>query len=259
MSFLGHLEELRWRLFRSSIVVLLFAIFIFIYRKPLMDVIYMSMSHTDFVTYEWFCILGQKMGIGDELCANDINLETVSISMTAQFSATIFFALVGGLVCAFPYIAYQIWSFVKPALRNNEKQASRGFLPYAILLFFIGTAFGYFIISPLCVQFFANWRLSDEITNIPTITSYMSIITTSTFFTALLFELPIISYILAKVGLISSDFLKKYRRHAIVIILILSAIITPPDFFSQIIVGIPVMMLYEISIMVTKRVERKKE
>lgn len=258
MSFLGHLEELRWRLFRSAIAVLLFAIVFFIFRQELVEVLYMSMSRTDFVTYAWFCDMGHLLGLGDELCAGSIDIQIVSNTMMAQFSSTIFFALVGGLICAFPYIAYQIWGFIKPALKQKEMHMSKSFLPYMILLFLCGIAFGYFIIAPLCVQFFANWRLHDEFVNLPSISSYMSIITTTTFFTGLLFELPILAYLLSKAGIITPEFMRKYRRHAIVVVLILSAIITPPDFFSQIIVSIPIIILYEISILVSSRVQKNQ-
>ncbi len=253
MSFLGHLEELRWRLFRSAIVVLVFAIAIFIFRKDLVEWIYMAMSRTDFITYKWFCQADNALGLGGELCATEIDFQTIVVSFTAQFSATMYFAIVGGIICAFPYIAWQIWGFVKPALNARETKVSTAFFPYSILLFILGLAFGYLIISPLCVQFFANWRIHDDVASLPTITSYMSIITTTTFFTALLFQLPIVSYLLTRLGIINPPFLRKFRKHSIVVILVLSAIITPPDLFSQIIVGIPIMLLYEISIKVSAR------
>ncbi len=253
MSFLGHLEELRWRLFRSAIVVLVFAIVIFIFRKDLMEWVYMAMSKPDFITYQWFCWIDNAIGLDGELCATEIDFQPISTSMTAQFSATMYFAIVGGIVCAFPYIAWQIWGFVKPALTATETKVSTKFFPYSIILFILGLAFGYLIISPLTVQFFANWRIHEGVANLPTISSYMSIITTTTFFTALLFQLPIISYLLSRLGIINPQFLRKFRKHSIVVILILSAIITPPDLFSQIIVGIPIMLLYEISIKVSAR------
>ena len=152
-----------------------------------------------------------------------------------------------------------MWKFIKPALHPKERKAAKGFVFYSSLLFVIGIAFGYFIIAPLCIQFFGEWTMDDDIHNIFTISSYMTIITTTTFFTGLLFQLPIVAYILAKVGVITPEFLRKYRKHAIVVVLIVSAIITPPDLFSQIIVAIPVTILYEISILVTRRVERKRQ
>jgi len=256
MSFLSHLEELRWRLFRIAILVIIFAVCIFIFTEPLLDSLYISMSHSDFITYQFFCKTGDLLGLEDELCATEIKLNLQSITPTAQFSTQLLFSIVGGIIAAFPYIAWNIWHFVKPALKSNEQKASRGFVIYASLLFVLGILFGYYIIAPLCVQFFGNWSMSDEITNNFTITSYMSIITTTTFFTGLLFELPILVYILSKIGLLSPEFLRKYRKHAFVLVLILAAIITPPDLFSQIIVAIPIAILYEISIIVSNRVRK---
>ena len=182
----------------------------------------------------------------------------VNPTVTGQFASAFMFALIGGVACAFPFIIFQLWGFIKPALKKREIDASTSFVPYAIFLFFAGLAFGYFIISPLAVQFFANFNLSDEITNLPSISSYMSIITTSTFFSALLFEMPILVLFLSKIGIVTPAFLRKYRRHAIVGVLILSAVITPPDFFSQVIVAVPILILYEISIMVSSRVHKRK-
>jgi len=179
--------------------------------------------------------------------------------MTKQFSTNMYFAIVGGIVLVFPFIFNQFWSFLKPGLKENEVTVTKGVVFFASILFFLGVLFGYYLISPLCVQFFGGYKLSSEIQNNFTISSYMSMITTSTFFSGLFFELPIVVFILSKLGLVSSKMLKKFRKHALVGILLLSAIITPPDVISQVLVSIPILILYEIGIGVAKLVEKKKE
>ena len=157
----------------------------------------------------------------------------------------------------FPFIFHQIWSFVKPGLKDKEVYVTKGIVFYGSLLFFFGVAFGYFLVSPLCVQFFGSYKLTAEIQNNFTINSYMTMITTTTLFSGLFFELPIIIYLLTKLGIISPALLIKYRKHALVAILVLSAIITPPDIISQVLVSFPILILYEIGIIASKRVAKK--
>lgn len=258
MSFFGHLEELRWRLVRMAAVIVSLAVIIFIYTEPILDLIYISMSQPDFVTYRFFCEMGHFLGLENNLCVEKIDITLQSVKLTGQFGTNIYFSMVGGVVVAFPFIFWQIWSFIKPGLKQNEKNATKGIVIYASILFLLGIAFGYFVIAPLTIQFFGNYTMSTAIKNIPTISDYIGIITATTFWTGLLFELPIIIYILSKLGMVGPEFLRKYRKHAAVGVLILAAIITPPDFFSQIVVAIPILVLYEISIMVSKRVVNNK-
>jgi sec-independent protein translocase protein TatC len=258
MSFIDHLDELRWRLVKSAACIIVLAVIMFIYTETIIENIYINMSETDFITYRYLCTAGKYLGIDDILCASKINLELQSIKMTGQFGTNIYFAIIAGIVMSFPFILFQLWSFVKPGLKANEIQATKGIVFYASVLFFTGIFFGYFLISPLCVQFFGNYTMSDKIKNIFTISDYISVITTTTFYTGLLFELPVIIYILTKLGIVGPDFLRRYRKHAVVVVLILAAIITPPDFFSQILVAIPILLLYEISIMVSSRAEKKQ-
>jgi sec-independent protein translocase protein TatC len=168
-------------------------------------------------------------------------------------------SIIGGVVFSFPFLFYQIWAFVKPGLRDNEKSMASGIVLYVSLLFFLGISFGYFIVAPLCVQFFAVFTMSEQIENIPTISSYMSLVLSTIFYTGLLFLLPVVSYLMTKLGVITPDFLKKYRKHSIIGVLILSAAITPPDLISQVIVSIPILILYEIGIIVSNRVEKNKK
>jgi len=259
MSFIDHLEELRWRLVRVAIVIVVGAVVIFANTELIINNVFLTMKDTDFFTYRGLCFISKTLGIGETLCASEIRLNLQSIKMTGQFSTNIFFAIVGSVSCAFPYVFWEIWGFIKPALKAKEKKSAQGVVFFGSLLFFIGLLFGYFIISPLCVQFFGNFTMSSTITNDFTISSYLSIITTTTFFTGLFFLLPILIFILSKLDIVTPAFLKKYRRHAIVIILVLSAVITPPDFISQVIVAIPVLVLYEVGIYVSKITVRKKD
>ena len=251
MSFLDHLEELRWRLVRCAISVLIFSVVIWYYQEWIMDNVFLSMSKSDFITFRWMC---DFLGI----CSEDITLKMQSTSLSGQFSYALMMSIMGGIVISFPYIFYQIWAFVKPGLKKNEKSMASGIVFYVSLLFFLGISFGYFIVAPLCVQFFAIFSISKQIENIPTISSYMSLILSTVFYTGLLFLLPVVSYLLAKLGIITASFLRKYRKHAIVGVLILSAAITPPDIVSQIVVSIPILLLYEVGIFVVARVEKNK-
>ena len=258
LSFLGHLEELRWRLVRSSIIIIITAIVLFYFTDPIVNKVYINMSKTSFPTYKFFCFLSSKLGLSDVLCAKDIPIQIQSIEMTKQFSTNMYFAIIGGLIISFPFTFYQIWSFIKPGLKINEAKATKWIVFNASILFFIGVLFGYFLISPLCVQFFGGYKLTDQIQNNFTISSYMSMITTSTFLSGLFFELPVVMYLLAKIGILGVDILRKYRRHALVGVLILSAIITPPDVISQLLVTFPIYALYELGIIVVKTVEKKR-
>ncbi|MFM7637979.1 MAG: twin-arginine translocase subunit TatC, partial [Crocinitomicaceae bacterium] len=182
-----------------------------------------------------------------------------STTVSGQFSYAMMLSILGGVVGAFPYIVYQLWKFIEPGLKVNEKSNVKGIVFYISLLFFIGILFGYFIVAPLSVQFFGSFTISNQIENNFTISSYMSMILSTIFYCGLFFLLPVVSYFLTRIGLFGSDFLKKYRRHAIVVILILAAIITPPDVISQVVVTIPIYILYEISILVSVRVEKQIE
>ena len=176
-----------------------------------------------------------------------------STALSGQFSYALMMSILGGVVLAFPFVFYQLWAFVKPGLKDVEKSLANGIVLYVSLLFFVGICFGYFIVAPLCVQFFSLFTMSKQIENIPTVSSYMSMVLSTIFYTGLLFLLPVISYLLTKIGIITPGFLKKYRKHAIIGVLILSAAITPPDLVSQVIVAIPIVFLYEIGIIVSKR------
>lgn len=260
MSFLGHLEELRWRLVKSVIAILVVAIVLFVFRKEVVDVVFMSMKQTDFPTYQFFCWLSHTIGIDDGLCASEIPIAPQAINPTSIFSTAMYFSFIGGFIVMFPFVFYQMWSFIRPALKESEFKVARGSVFWASLLFLLGVGFGYFLVSALAVQFFGTFEITSEgIDKRFTINSYLSLITTTTLFSGLFFELPMIIMILTKLGIVSSAYLKKYRKHALIIVLIVSAIITPPDVISQLLVAGPIMLLYEIGIIVAKRIESARK
>ncbi len=251
MSFLQHLEELRWRVIKSVIAVLIFSVGMWFVKEWLIEHLFVAMTKSNFVSFQMLC---DHLNI----CIGEIPVKFQSNKVAAQFSYALMMSIVGGFIIAFPYVFYQLWAFVKPGLKSNEKKAVSGITFYVTLLFFIGVLFGYFVVAPLCIQFFGGFSLSPKFENFWRIDSFMSLIISSVILTGLLFLLPIVIYILSKIGLVSPAILKKYRKHAIVVVLILAALITPPDFISQVIVGIPILLLYEISILISKRVEKKR-
>jgi sec-independent protein translocase protein TatC len=252
MPFLNHLEELRWRLVRAAVAILTVGTVIWFYQETIINVVFLSMAKKEFITFRIMC---QFFGV----CITEIPIKFQSMTVSGQFSYALMMSFLGGIVVTFPYLFYQIWAFVKPGLKFKEKNLARGIVFYVCLLFFLGILFGYYIVAPLSIQFFGSYQMSSKIENIFTVNSYMSTILSTVFYCGLFFLLPVVTYLLTKIGLFDSVFLKKYRKHAIVIILILAAIITPPDVISQIIVSIPILILYEIGIVVSKRVEKQKK
>lgn len=251
MSFLDHLEELRWRLVRCVAVIIIIAAVLWTFQEWILDNIFLSMKSPSFISFRLLC---EYLGI----CIDEIPVKMQSTTMGGQFGYSMMMSFLGGVVIGFPFIFYQIWAFVKPGLKTNEKSVVTGIVFYVSMLFFLGIAFGYFVVSPMCVQFFGSYQMSKNIENIFTINSYMSTILSTIFYSGLLFLLPVVVYLFTKLGIVTPAFLRKYRKHSIVGVLILSAVITPPDMISQIIVSIPILMLYEIGILVSARVEKKR-
>ncbi|TMI98188.1 MAG: twin-arginine translocase subunit TatC [Bacteroidetes bacterium] len=259
MSFIEHLEVLRGHLFRSVLAIAVGAVVFIIYNTFFVREVLMGPTHADFPTYKWLCRLGHAIGLGDNMCMKDIGLKMQSTSVSGQFSMYFTLIFIGGIIVAFPYIFWEFWRFIKPALTKKELSKTRGVIFWVSLLFFLGITFGYFIIAPYTVNFFANFQLDENIENRWTITSYIDTLVPLILGTGLAFQLPLVMFFLAKVGLMSPDFLRRNRKYAIVIILILAGIITPPDVISQIICTIPLMLLYEISIWLTAKVQKEKE
>lgn len=257
MTFLEHLEELRWHLVRSFASVFVVAVLAFLYKEFLFDTIIFGPSDPDFFTNRILTILGNKFEI-PSLCINQGVIHFQNIQMAGQFTMHLKVSFIVGLVVAFPYIFWEFWRFIKPALYQQEVKHSRGAIFFASILFSVGIFFAYYIICPLSVHFLNNYHVSEKVDNILNLGSYISTISSIVLAGGIVFELPILIYFLAKVGLVSAQTLKKYRRHAIVGSLLLAAIITPPDVISQILVCFPLIFLYEGGILIAKNIEGKR-
>ena len=251
MPFLGHLEELRWRLVKSVIAILVFAIVIFYFTEWITNNVFLALAEPEFPIFRFFCW-------AFSICSDAIAIDFQSIQMSGQFSTNLMMALIGGLILAFPFVFYQLWGFIKPGLKQSEVKTVRGIVGFVSVLFFVGILFGYYVVAPLSVQFLGNWQMTEAIENNITINSYLKTIISTVFFTGLLFLLPVVILIFSRLGIVTSDFLKKYRKHSFVAVLIISAIITPPDLFTQIVVSIPILLLYEFGILIARRIEKKR-
>jgi sec-independent protein translocase protein TatC len=260
MSFIDHLEALRWHILRSVIAVLVGAIVIFIFANEVVDKVIMGPTHPWFVTYSILCKIGHKINMVQSLCLSNFKIEFQSNAMTEQFMMTFTIAFVGGFIVAFPYVFWEIWRFVKPALSKKEVRKTRGIIFWVSALFFTGVAFGYFVLTPFMVNFYSTYSLSPMIKFIPTLSDYIENLIYTTVGIGVLFQMPLIILFLSRIGIISPKFLRTYRRHAIVIILIMAAIITPStDPFSLTIVTIPLYALYEASIFISAKVFKERE
>ena len=257
MSFLDHLGELRWHLVRSSIAIFLFAVLAFLSKEIIFDVIIFGPKQMDFPTYTFFCWLSSYVG-GNVFCFDEMPFELLNMRMSGQFQMHLWVSLVTGVIIAFPYVFWEIWRFIQPGLHEIERKNSRGVILYTTVLFLLGVLFGYYVIVPLSVQFLGTYSVSSEIFNRIDLTSYIGMISSVTLATGILFQLPMAVYFLSMLGIVTPDVLKSYRRHAIVGILLLSAIITPPDIASQILVSFPVLILYQISIGVSRRIIKRR-
>ncbi|MFN7013269.1 MAG: twin-arginine translocase subunit TatC [Bacteroidia bacterium] len=257
MSFLDHLEELRWHIIRSAVAVLIMAILAFTFSRYIFDYIIVAPKSPDFITYRLLCKITSLMTGDDSLCIKEIPITLINIEMAGQFSTDVIVSFFSGLILAFPYVVWEIWQFLKPALHENERKNTRGFVFYVSILFITGVLFGYYLILPLSVNFLGNYKVSEEVFNQISLGSYISTTVTLCMSSGIVFQLPILVYILSRLGLITPDFMRKYRKHSIIVVLFISAIITPPDITSQILVSIPIIILYEISIFISASVQKK--
>jgi sec-independent protein translocase protein TatC len=258
MSFLEHLEELRWHIIRSILAILVLMIVAFIFKNLIFDHVILAPRRSTFFTNRLLCHLGDLLHT-PALCINSHPFNLINIKMSGQLTTHITVAMVTGVILAFPYILWEFWKFLRPALRENEAQHARGAVFAASLLFFTGVVFGYYALAPLSIHFLSSYQISGDVVNQINVRSYIGTLTSICLATGLVFELPIITFFLTKVGIITPKFLTKYRRHAIVVIFIVAAIITPPDVFSQMLVSIPLLVLYEVGIIISRRVMKKKE
>jgi sec-independent protein translocase protein TatC len=258
MSFFDHLEALRWHLIRSALAIVVFTIIAFAFYSWIYDHIIMAPSKPDFWTFRMMCDLGALLH--RDMCPNKINIHLINTEMAGQFTLMIDSSLMIGLVMGIPYLLYELWRFIKPALHEKERKAASGFVFYASFLFLLGVLFGYYVITPVSLNFLAGFTVSQSIENLFSVDSYMSSVATLTLATGLVFELPILVYILANLGILTPKFMRESRRYAIVIILIVAAVVTPtPDMLTMTVVAIPLFLLYELSISVAGTVQKRKK
>ena len=258
MTFIEHLEELRWHVIRAVGAIFVFAIIAFIYIQDIFKYIILGPKSPDFWTYRMLCKLSDYTGYAD-LCVKKLDFTLQALGVSDQFTMALTSSVIIGLCFAFPYAFWELWRFIKPGLRVVERKAARGAVFYVSLLFLMGLFFGYYIVSPLAINFLANYQLTPEIKNQFDLTSYIGIIVTLSLGCALMFQMPIVAFVLSKVGILTPGFLREYRKHAWIVILIVAGIITPsPDIYSQVLVAMPLAMLYEVSILVSGSIQRER-
>jgi sec-independent protein translocase protein TatC len=258
MSFWDHLEELRKVLVRSALAVTVFSIIAFLNRHFIFDYIVLAPTKPDFPTNKFFCWAGEYFSI-EGICMENLGMQIININMSGQFMTHMYISFIVGVFIAFPFILSQIWRFIRPALHSSEARLSAWAIISSSLLFFIGALFSFYMIIPMTINFFSSYQVSDMVTNQISLTSYISTFVSLNFGIGLVFELPVLVYFLTKIGIVTPSFLKKNRKYTLVILLIVAAIITPPDMFTQIITTIPLMALYELSILVSQHVYKQQQ
>jgi sec-independent protein translocase protein TatC len=258
MAFVDHIEELRWHIIRSVLAILVVSIIVFIYSSEIYTNIITAPTRSSFISYRWLCALGHRIGT-ESLCLQDINLSLQNTEMSGQFLLSFSSSVMMGFIISFPYIFWEFWQFMKPALNPEELKHARGIVFWSSLLFATGVLFGYMVLAPFTINFFANYQLSPDIKNIFTITNYYDSLSDMVLGMGIVFELPIVVFFLSRVGILTPAVMRKQRRYAVVILIFLSEIITPPDWFSWMLVFVPVYILYEISITISARAERDRK
>jgi sec-independent protein translocase protein TatC len=257
MGFLDHIEDLRWHIVRSVFAVFIGAIVAFAKIEWIFDRVILGPAHDDFISYKWFCDFG-KMLHYDGFCLGKVNMEFQNTAVAGQFTMSLSVSLMLGFIMAFPYILWELWKFIKPALRPLEIKMARGFVFWCSLLFFLGVGFAYFIVAPYTINFFGNYTLSPLFKNIITIENYYDTMSNMIVAMGVVFELPMLVLFLTRIGVITPQFLKKQRRYAFLILFIVSEIITPPDLFSCLIVFVPLYALYEVTVAISARAQKAK-
>jgi len=262
MSFIDHLEVLRWHIVRAVISVLICGILFFVYIDEIFDLVIMGPTRNDFISYRVFCSMSHFLGLGDSLCMPPMKLNLQVNSVSGTFMSSITIAIVGGLIVSAPLIFWEIWKFVRPALKPSELKYTSGIIFWVSMFFFIGASFGYFMLAPFTFNFLANYTIGTigAINYMPTLSDYLDTLIDITLGAGIAFELPMATWVLSKLGIITPGFLRTYRKYAYVVLLVLAAIITPsPDWGSQLIVVVPLVLLYEISILIAVRVKKKQD
>ena len=258
MSFLEHLEELRWHIIRSISAIFILMIAAFIFKNFIFNSVIIAPTKPAFFTNRVLCQLGDLLNTS-ALCINTKPLNLINIKMSGQLTTHIAISMIAGLILAFPVILWEFWKFFKPALHSNEAKYAKGAVFAASMLFFIGVLFGYYMLAPLSIHFLSSYEISPDVVNQINIRSFIGTLSSICLATGLVFELPIVAFFLTKIGVVTPTFMRKYRKHAIVVIFIVAAIITPPDIFSQTLVAIPLLILYEVSIIISGKVMKQKD
>jgi sec-independent protein translocase protein TatC len=259
MTFWEHLDELRGTLWRIIIAILVTSITAFAFKEVLFDDIILAPKSKTFITYRAFCKIGEWLSM-PSLCIDPSQFQLININLAGQFTSHMNISLVAGLIIALPYVLWELWRFVKPGLNEQEIRSSRGAVSVISLLFILGVLFSYFIVAPLMINFLGGYAVSAAVSNQIALTSYVSSITLMTLLMGLLFELPVLILFLTKIGIVTPKYLRKYRKHTMIGILIIAGIITPsPDVFSQLIVSVPLYALFELSVAISSRMYRKKQ
>lgn len=259
MSFFDHVDDLRRHLFRAVAAILVGTIAAFIQKSLIFDTLIFGPKRTDFWTYRMLCDLSHRIYHDDTMCLQDIGFVVSNITMSGQFTQHLYVAFIAGLILAFPFILWEVWKFIRPALKKSERNKIRGVVFYSSVLFFLGILFGYYFLTPVSLSFLGSYRVSEEVINEINLESYIDFVATLTLATGVVFELPVVVFFLAKLGVMGAAFMQKYRRHAFLVILIVAAVVTPPDVTSQVLMTIPLYGLYELSILIAARVERNKK
>ncbi len=258
MTFVEHLDDLRTRIFRGLLAIALFSVVAFFFKDFIFNEVILKPKDKSFITNRLMCEAAHRFD-APALCINQHELKIINIDLAGQFKAHLLVSVIFGFIIAFPYLVYQLWLFVKPAMKYKEYKYAKSMIFWVSSLFTIGVLFGYFIIVPLAINFLSTYSISPEVHNTINFASYFSAITTTSLGSGLVFEIPVAAYVLAKLGIVTPEIMKKYRKHAVVFAFILAGVLTPPDVFSQVLVAMPVLFLYEFSILIVKRVSKKRE
>jgi len=262
MSFLQHIEELRWHLVRSAIIVIVIAITAFCFNDFIFDTVIFGPLRQDFISYRALCALGYKIGGGDVMCMTVPEAHLQTLSASEQFFNHMWISLLCGLILGFPFILWELWKFISPALKDKEIGPVKIFVLIASFLFLVGIFFGYFLLFPMSYNFLINYHVSSSgiVETNNTFDDYISLISTMTLVSGIIFEMPVLVYFLTRMTILTPEFMRKYRKHAVIVILIAAAVITPsPDVTSQMVVAVPMYLLYEISVFVSVAVVRKRK
>lgn len=263
MSFVEHLEELRLHLIRTAIAIVCAGVFIFFATKAIFTNVIFGPLNENFLTYELMCKLSHWLSLGDQMCYIPAKVDLVTFDMGEAFLLHVKVCIFGGLILAFPYVLWEFWRFIKPGLYPKERKAANGVVGVSSLLFIMGVCFGYFVLAPFAINFLVNYELpminASSTGNLIKATSLINYMIMFTMPVGIIFELPIIVYYLSKMGLLTDEFMRTYRRHAIILILVIAAFVTPPDVMTQVIIGIPIYILYELSIQIAAKQTKKRE